>query len=102
MYMESLVVRLSEGLTACSEGRVRELVDCSLPSADRPTRPALGAEAVEEPRASAEDQRYVELELVDEPRGQVLIDDVGAAADDDVLSGRVDLFYRAWPPSRDG
>ena len=58
---------------------------------DRPNllEPEVGAEAVEEPRAAAEYQRDdVEFELVDEPRRQVLIDDIGAAADNHVLSGR--------------
>jgi hypothetical protein len=30
----------------------------------------------------------VQFELVDEPRGQVLIDDISAAANHNVLSGR--------------
>jgi hypothetical protein len=58
---------------------------------DRPNLLELevGAEAVEEPRAAAEYQRDdVQLEVVDEPCSQLLIDGTGAAADDDVLSGR--------------
>ena len=44
------------------------------------------ADAVEEPRASTEEDRDdMELDLVHEPRGQVLVDDVGAPADEDVL-----------------
>jgi hypothetical protein len=58
---------------------------------DRPNllKLEVGAEAVEEPRAAAEYQRDdMQFEVVDEPRRQVLIDDTGAATDDDVLSGR--------------
>ena len=46
------------------------------------------ADAVEEPRAAAEHQRDdVQLELVDQPRRQVLVDGIGASADRDVLAG---------------
>jgi hypothetical protein len=49
----------------------------------------VGAEAVEEARAAAQYQRDdVQFEVLDEPGRQVLVDDTGAAADDDVLSGR--------------
>ena len=42
--------------------------------------------SVEEARAAAqEDRRDVQLQLVDQPGCQVLVDDVGAAADEDVL-----------------
>src|ERR671931_1696498 len=49
------------------------------------------AEAVEKPCAAAEDERDdVQLELVDEPSREVLVDDAGAAADEHVLAaGRV-------------
>ena len=41
---------------------------------------------MEEPRAASERQRDdVQLELIDEPRRQVLIDDARAAADDYVF-----------------
>ena len=44
------------------------------------------ADAREEPRAAAqEDRDDVELDLVHVSRGQVLIDDVGSPADEDVL-----------------
>ena len=46
----------------------------------------LRADAGEEARASAqEDRRDVQLQLVDQTGRQVLVDDVGAAADEDVL-----------------
>src|SRR6188508_3287344 len=44
------------------------------------------ADAVEESRPAAQENRDdVDLELVHEPGGQVLVDDVRAAADEDVL-----------------
>src|SRR5919109_1955007 len=46
----------------------------------------VGAEAVKEPCAAAEDERDdVQLELVDVPSRQVLVDDAGAAADEYIL-----------------
>jgi hypothetical protein len=46
----------------------------------------LVAEVVEQPPARAEQyRRQVQPEFVDEAGGQVLLDDVGAAADSDVL-----------------
>jgi hypothetical protein len=47
------------------------------------------ADALEEACLATEKERDdVQLELVDQPRRQVLIDHVGAAAADDVLPGR--------------
>ena len=63
---------------------------------DRPhlLQPELGGQAVEEARAAAQHEwDDVQLELVDEARCQVLIDDIGPAADEDVLSGG---SGRAW------
>ena len=58
---------------------------------DRPNLLELqfGADVVEEPSAATKHQRDdVQLDLVDEPRREVLVDEAGAAADQDVLSGR--------------
>ncbi len=53
--------------------------------------PETGTDTLEEARTAAQDDRHdVELQLVDETGGQVLVDDVGAAADEDVLvAGRL-------------
>jgi len=48
----------------------------------------VGADALEQPGRAAEHQRDdVQLELVDESGRQVLVDDIGTAADRDVLTG---------------
>jgi hypothetical protein len=59
------------------------------------------AEVVEEASATAEQHRNdVKLELVQEPRRQVLVDDLGAAQEHDILaaSGFPCLFKRELDP----
>ena len=58
----------------------------------------LGAELVEQPNAVAEEERGdVDLELVDQPGREVLLNDVCAARDGNVLvaGGRASLLTRS-------